>query len=77
MLSCWEMSEMGSDIIEQKLSFTSRMAVMMHVGMCRHCRRYIKQLALTSSVLKEVTLPAQPGEIAAVIATIKAREVRQ
>ncbi|WP_373187218.1 hypothetical protein [Halopseudomonas sp.] len=35
MLSFWEMSEMSSDIIDQKLSFSSRMAVMMHIGICR------------------------------------------
>ena len=71
MLSCWEMSEMGSDIIDHKLSFNSRMAVMMHIGMCRHCRRYIKQLSLTSEVLKSLPLPAQPQDIARVLAALE------
>ncbi len=70
MLTCWEMSEMGSDIIDQELSFNSRMAVMMHIGMCRHCRRYIKQLNLTSGVLKTLSLPAEPEEIARVLALL-------
>lgn len=71
MLTCWEMSEMGSDIIDQKLSFNSRMAVMMHISMCRHCRRYIKQLTLTSDVLKALPLPAQPQDIARVLAALQ------
>jgi hypothetical protein len=71
MLSCLEMSEMGSDIIDQNLNFNSRMAVMMHISMCRHCRRYIKQLSLTSDVLKHLPLPAQPQEVAAVLKALQ------
>ncbi|WP_373188209.1 anti-sigma factor [Halopseudomonas sp.] len=71
MLSCHQMSELGSDIIDQNLTFNSRMAVMMHISMCRHCRRYIKQLSLTSAVLTQLPMPAQPEDIASVVAALK------
>jgi len=74
MLTCWEMSELGSDIIDQKLSFNSRMAVMMHISMCKNCHRYIKQLTLTSDVLKMLPLPVQPQEVARVLAAIESQD---
>lgn len=76
MLTCWEMSEMGSDIIDQQLSFNSRMAVMMHISMCKNCRRYIKQLTLTSEVLKALPLPVQPQEVARVLAALENQDLK-
>lgn len=70
MLSCWEMSELGSDIIDRNLSVGRRIAVMMHVGMCRHCRRYIRQLRVTSQVLGSLAMPASPADIARVMAVL-------
>ena len=61
MLTCREMSEFGSDIIESHLSLRTRLAVLMHLRMCSRCKLYIKQLKLTSEVLQQ--LPFQDEEL--------------
>jgi hypothetical protein len=54
MLTCREMSELGSAIIERDLNLRTRWAVFMHLRMCSRCTLYIKQLRLTSDVLQQV-----------------------
>lgn len=54
MLTCREMSELGSDIIESRLGFRTRWAVLMHLRACPRCKMYIKQLKLTSQVLQQI-----------------------
>lgn len=56
MLTCREMSELGSDIIESHLNFRTRLAVLMHLRACPLCKMYIKQLKLTSQVLQQLPL---------------------
>ncbi|GCA58199.1 hypothetical protein PSCT_04419 [Pseudomonas sp. SCT] len=54
MLTCRQMSELGSDIIDNHLSVRTRLSVFMHLHMCSRCKRYIKQLELTSQVLQQL-----------------------
>lgn len=54
MLTCREMSELGSEIIDGHLKLRTRWAVMMHLRMCPRCKMYIKQLKLTSEVLQNM-----------------------
>ncbi|MFU4581405.1 zf-HC2 domain-containing protein [Pseudomonas aeruginosa] len=54
MLTCREMSELGSEIIDGHLKLRTRWAVMMHLGMCSRCKMYIKQLKVTSEVLQNI-----------------------
>lgn len=61
MLTCREMSELGSEIIERHLSLRTRLAVLMHLRMCSRCTLYIKQLKLTSEVLQQ--LPFQDENV--------------
>ncbi|POA77453.1 anti-sigma factor [Pseudomonas sp. DP16D-R1] len=56
MLTCREMSELGSDIIDHRLTFKTRLGVLMHLSMCVRCRNYIKQLELTSNTLKKISI---------------------
>ncbi|AJE21518.1 hypothetical protein [Azotobacter chroococcum] len=66
MLTCKEMSELGSDIIDRHLGLRTRMAVFMHLRMCWRCRRYIKQLRLTSQVLQQLPLDWEPVDATAI-----------
>jgi predicted anti-sigma-YlaC factor YlaD len=50
------MSELGSDIIDHRLTFKTRLGVLMHLSMCVRCRNYIKQLELTSNTLKKISI---------------------
>lgn len=66
MLTCREMSELGSEIIEGHLKWRTRWAVMMHLRMCSRCKLYIKQLKLTSDVLQNMPFAdgsTDPGAI--------------
>ena len=44
MLSCKEVSVLVSESLDRKLAFRQRLAVRMHLLMCRFCSRYRKQL---------------------------------
>ncbi|UVJ41780.1 zf-HC2 domain-containing protein [Pseudomonas sp. LS1212] len=54
MLTCHEVSELGSEFIEGHLNFLRRWAVLMHLRRCSRCELYIKQLELTSRMLQTI-----------------------
>lgn len=58
MLTCQALTEIVTDYVEGRMSFWSRLQVQMHLGMCRHCRAYLRQMRETVVVLGH--LPAEP-----------------
>lgn len=44
MLSCRELVNHADRLLEDDLSFSARIAIKFHLLLCRHCRRYVKQL---------------------------------
>lgn len=52
MLSCRDISQHASALLEQELSMRQRIAVRMHLLLCRHCRRFINQLACLTAALR-------------------------
>jgi len=74
MLSCREMSELSSDIMESHLSLKNRWAVFMHLRMCPRCKLYLEQLKLTSEVLQKLPLDKQPVDSAAILKQLKLSE---
>lgn len=73
MLTCREMSELGSDILEGDLRFNTRLAVFMHLKMCSRCTLYIKQLKLTCEVLQQLPLNAEAVDSAAILEKLQER----
>jgi predicted anti-sigma-YlaC factor YlaD len=63
MLTCREMAQLGSDIIDKQLSLGKHVAVYVHLRQCKNCRTYIKQLALTSAVLQALAMPTNSAEV--------------
>ncbi|WP_349572330.1 anti-sigma factor family protein [Azotobacter salinestris] len=61
MLKCREVSELGSEFIDGRLGLRSRLAVLAHLGLCPHCRRYLKQLRLTSETLQRLPPEDEPN----------------
>lgn len=59
MLSCREISERASDLIEGRTSWRVRAEARLHLLMCRHCSRYIEQLKLTMRALRGAR-PSEP-----------------
>ncbi len=58
MLSCQEITEIITDYLEGRLSLRDRMRFQMHVGMCKHCRAYLRQMRATIGSLGR--LPDEP-----------------
>ena len=58
MMTCQKLTELVTDFEEGTLSFTDRLQVRMHLMMCPHCRAYVDQLRLTTSLLSQ--LPPEP-----------------
>ncbi|MBV34884.1 zf-HC2 domain-containing protein [Kangiella spongicola] len=51
MLSCKHIVDLGTDYLDQELGFWKKTEMKMHLMICRHCRRYMKQLKQTIAML--------------------------
>jgi predicted anti-sigma-YlaC factor YlaD len=63
MLTCTEITELVTDYAEGNLSFLDRVRFVMHIGMCRNCRRYVRQMKATTRALGLVPPPEIPPEL--------------
>jgi predicted anti-sigma-YlaC factor YlaD len=51
MLSCKHIVDLGTDYLDQELGFWKKAEMKMHLMICGHCRRYIKQLKQSIAML--------------------------
>ncbi|WP_223670598.1 zf-HC2 domain-containing protein [Kangiella shandongensis] len=51
MLSCKQIVEHGSDYIEKDMGFWRKVEMKLHLMICVHCRRYVRQLKRTINML--------------------------
>lgn len=51
MLTCKEASQLASEMHDRKLSRRERIALRIHIWMCRNCRRFEKQLTFLRRAL--------------------------
>lgn len=58
MLVCRDVTELVTDYVEGRMRFWDRLRFQLHIGMCRHCREYVRQMRTTQRVTGE--LPAEP-----------------
>lgn len=58
MLTCKQLTELVTDYLEGRLSLVDRLRFQLHIGMCRHCRAYLRQMKLAIRALGE--LPPEP-----------------
>ena len=70
MLSCREVSERASDLIDGRASWRIRAEARLHLLMCHHCRRYIDQLRLTVQALRGARRSQPPVEAEKVLDAI-------
>jgi len=54
MLNCKDVHDHASDYLDKRLSRRKRLAIWMHVMMCSHCRRFMKQLRLTIASVRNL-----------------------
>ena len=53
MLSCKQLVAHSSEFLDGQLGLRKRMSVRLHLAMCEHCRRFIKQMRLSQAVLRQ------------------------
>jgi anti-sigma factor RsiW len=53
MLSCREVTERASALIDRELSWSERLQMRIHLAMCRHCSRFVSQLRLLRAALRQ------------------------
>ncbi len=63
MLTCKEITELVTDYAEGNLSFMDRIRFRMHIGMCRNCRRYLRQVKATAAALGMLPPPELPPDL--------------
>ncbi len=63
MLTCRELTEHATDYMEGALPVRTRLAVRLHLFLCRMCRAYLAQLRRTAALLRGRALPAPPAEM--------------
>jgi hypothetical protein len=51
MLSCKETTALASQRLDEKLSWSTRSTMWVHLLICVHCRRYVKQLRTVVAVI--------------------------
>lgn len=51
MLNCQQMTALITDYLEGRLPFMDRTRFQLHIGMCKNCRRYLRQMKLSVAVL--------------------------
>jgi predicted anti-sigma-YlaC factor YlaD len=54
MLTCNEVTELVTDYLEGRMGLADRMRFQMHVGMCKHCRAYLRQMRATVAALGQM-----------------------
>lgn len=65
MLTCSEMTELVTDYLEKRLPLRKRLLFRMHIGMCRHCRAYLRQMRLTIRTLGKLPDTPIPPDVKA------------
>ena len=63
MLTCKQLTEVVTDYLEGRIPFRQRVSFHMHVGMCRHCRAYLRSMRMTMKTLGKLPDVSPPPEV--------------
>lgn len=62
MMTCKQLNDISSDLLDEQVSFSKRLAVLLHRSMCRHCNRYLLQLKLSSTAVQKISDQSEPSD---------------
>ncbi len=65
MLSCKQITELVTEYLEGHMGLADRMRFQMHLGMCKHCRAYLRQMKTTIAALGHVPDESMPEDVRA------------
>jgi len=54
MLSCREVTRLCASEDARDASVWTRLGIRLHLAMCRHCRRYVRELARIGAAVREI-----------------------
>jgi predicted anti-sigma-YlaC factor YlaD len=77
MLSCRQLTEQSTDYLERHLGFWGRSRVRVHLFVCLHCRRYLKQIEQTVGMLKELPRERPSPSLTEAVLEAFRKELRQ
>lgn len=63
MLTCRQMTELVTDYLERRMTWRDRVRFQMHLGMCRHCREYVRQMRETIQAAGRVGVEPPPASV--------------
>ena len=63
MLSCKQITELITDYLEGRMGFGERMRFQVHVGMCKHCRAYLRQMKATVAAVGQLPDEPMPDDV--------------
>ena len=61
MLTCQELVELVTDHLEGRLSLPDALRFQLHLGICRHCRAYLRQMKGTVRALHALPPESLPA----------------
>ncbi len=65
MMTCREVTDLVTEYLERRLGWQDRLRFQLHIGMCRHCRAYLRQMKATVRLSGKVPSEAPPPEVEA------------
>lgn len=65
MLTCKQITELVTAYAEGQLRFMDRLRFRLHLGMCTHCKTYVRQLQVTARTLGKLPEPEIPPDLQA------------
>jgi anti-sigma factor RsiW len=63
MLSCQEVTELITRYLERRMPPGERLRFLVHISMCPHCRRYLRQMRATVRALGQLSTEPPPQEV--------------
>ncbi|TCO77885.1 zf-HC2 domain-containing protein [Chromatocurvus halotolerans] len=74
MLTCREVVNSADHLIERELSRRQQLAMKVHLLMCRHCRRYVRQLRALLQAIPFMHSKASDSEVRDVMEHIQSHQ---
>ena len=74
MLKCSQIAEHGDALLASELKPGRRLSVQLHLLICRHCRRYIRQLRQLIHSVSSMHGPANDEQVRQVLNAVKNAE---
>ena len=84
MLSCKDVADRASALIDGELSTWDALQIRLHLAMCKGCGRFIEQMRLTDQLTAEVPDTGEPlqheaedGRFAEILSTLRKERPRR